>query len=125
MYDEPSIESIQAAPPEALTLMLFRGAVRFGRSARAEIDAGNTAAGAQMVGRVKAIIHELESSLNHDAGPISRHLASIYEYLQRRLMVSLEDPEALDEVVTDLDEFATTWAAVVEQGSGSEALASA
>jgi len=109
----PSPDEIAAAPPDVLTLMLFEGAVRFGRRARHAIDAGRMAEGAELVSRVRAIVRQLDASLNHDAGEISGHLAAIYDYLLRRLAVAVEEADALDEVVADLQELALTWSAVV------------
>lgn len=115
----PSADEIASAPPDVLTLMLFEGAVRFGRRARHAIDTGEVAEGAELVGRVRAIVRELDSSLDHsvddadDAGGVSGHLAAIYDYLLRRLAVAVEEAEALDEVVADLGELAVTWGTLV------------
>lgn len=125
MNQDPTPENIAAATPDMLTLMLFQGAVRFGGEAQDAIAAGDTAAGAHLVGRVRAIVQELQASLNHDAGPISGHLASIYDYLLRRLDVAADDPTALAEVIDDLDDLGQTWGALVESRQSERALASA
>ena len=125
MHQAPTPSEIESATPDVLTLMLFQGAVRFGRQAQAALAAGDVPTGAHLVGRVRAIVAELDRTLNHDAGPISQHLASIYEYLQRRLMVACDEPDALAEVIRDLDEIGSTWAELVEARSGEPALATA
>ena len=125
MHHEPTPSEIESASPDVLTLMLFQGAVRFGRRAERALAGGDTATGAHLVGRVRAIVAELDRTLNHDAGPISGHLASIYDYLQRRLMIACDEPAALAEVITDLAELGTTWGTLVESRSGEAALATA
>lgn len=125
MYQEPTPSEIESASPDVLTLMLFQGAVRFGRQAEDALAGGDVAGGAHLVGRVRAIIAELDRTLNHDAGPISGQLASIYDYLQRRLMVACDEPAALAEVIRDLDELGSTWETLVESRSGEAALATA
>ena len=106
-----------AAPPDVLTLMLFQGAVRFGRQAQSALSAGDAPAGAHLVARVRAIVEELEG--------ISGHLAAIYAYLKRRLAVAADDPAALEEVVGDLEELGRTWEAVVRSRETSGTLAGA
>jgi flagellar protein FliS len=114
MTTEPSPADISSASPDRLTLMLFEGAVRFGRQAQTAIDSGDVPTGAHLVGRVHAIVDELDRSLNPSAGPISGHLGSIYDYLRRRLANAIDEQDALEEVVTDLDELRETWAILVE-----------
>lgn len=125
MHQEPTPEDIATATPDMLTLMLFEGAVRFGGQAQDALSAGDIPAGAHLVGRVRAIVQELDSSLNHAAGPIAGHLASIYEYLLRRLDVAVDDPAALEEVVADLEDLGRTWGTLVESRQAETALASA
>ncbi|MEW6582102.1 MAG: flagellar export chaperone FliS [Actinomycetota bacterium] len=125
MHHEPTPDEIACATPDVLTLMLFQGAVRFGRRAQDALAHGDTAGGAHLIGRVRAIIRELDTTLNHDAGPISGQLASIYEYLQRRLLVACEQPGALAEVVDSLDDLGRTWQEIVESRAGQALAATA
>jgi flagellar secretion chaperone FliS len=125
MHQAPTPSEIESASADVLTLMLFQGAVRFGRQAQDALAEGDVPTGAHLVGRVRAIIAELDRTLNHDAGPISDHLASIYDYLQRRLMVACDEPDALVEVIRDLDGLGSTWATLVEARAGEQALATA
>jgi flagellar secretion chaperone FliS len=125
MNQDPTPENIAAATPDMLTLMLFQGAVRFGGEAQDAIASGDTAAGAHLVGRVRAIVQELQSSLNLDAGPISGHLASIYDYLLRRLDIAADDPTALAEVIDDLDDLGRTWGTLVETRQSEASMATA
>jgi flagellar protein FliS len=125
MHHEPTPADIANATPDMLTLMLFQGAVRFGNQAEEALTTGDTTSGAHLVGRVRAIVQELQGSLNPAAGPISGHLAAIYDYLQRRLDLAVDDTAALREVIVDLDELGRTWGALVESRAAEAALASA
>lgn len=109
----PSPEQIAAAPPEALVLMLFEGAVRFGRQAQEALVAGDRAAAAAHVGRVRAIVQELDRGLNPDAGSITRHLGAIYEYVLRRLEPGTVDAVTVGEVIADLGVLCEAWTALV------------
>jgi flagellar protein FliS len=115
MHSDPSAENVQNASPEGLVLMLFEGAVRFGREARAALDAGDRERGEALVGRVRAIVQELENGLNPSAGSISRHLAAIYEYVLRRLDPTTVDAQTLDEVTADLQVLCEAWTALVDE----------
>jgi flagellar secretion chaperone FliS len=116
----PSPDEITTASPEALVLMLFEGAVRFGREAQEAIAAGDRAAAAVLVGRVRAIVQELDRSLNPDAGSVTRHLGAIYEYVLRRLEPRTVDAATIGEVIADLAVLCEAWTAlVVERRAGS------
>jgi flagellar biosynthetic protein FliS len=97
--------------------MLFEGAVRFGDEARAAFEAGDRDRGEALVGRVRAIVEELETGLNPEAGSISRHLAAIYDYVLRRLDPGTVDADTLGEVTADLAVLCEAWTALVVERS--------
>ncbi len=113
MQSDPRPETIESARPDELVLMLFEGAVRFGRQAVADLDADRDEEAARAVGRVRAILTELDHSLNRDAGVVSRHLAAIYDYLMRRLSAPVVERDAILEVVSDIETLAETWSVLV------------
>ena len=115
MHSSPSVDQIQSASPEDLVLMLFEGAIRFGAEADAALQRGDRAAAAGLVGRVRAIVEELDRSLNPDAGTITRHLAAIYEYVLRRLDPDTVDSATLREVMADLGVLCEAWTALVAE----------
>jgi len=128
MHSTPSPEQVRNASPEDLVLMLFEGAVRFGREAAAAIAEGDPLRGRRLVGRVRAIVEELDRSLNPEAGTITRHLAAIYEYVLRRIAPADVDAATLGEVVADLEVLREAWSALVlerraEAGDTAPALA--
>jgi flagellar secretion chaperone FliS len=113
MHSDPSLEQLRSAPPEDLVLMLYEGAFRFGHEARAALLADDPDRAHELVGRVRAIVAELDRSLNRDAGSISRHLAAIYDYVLRRLEPAEIDAAALDEVIADLGVLCQAWTSLV------------
>ena len=115
MHSTPSPEQVQSASPEDLVLMLFEGAVRFGHQAQDALNAGDRDAGSVLVGRVRAIVEELDRSLNPEAGSITRHLSAIYEYVLRRLEPETIDATTLGEVISDLKVLCEAWTALVAE----------
>jgi flagellar protein FliS len=118
----PSLEQLQSASPEELVLMLFEGAIRFGEEADAAIARGDREAAAGFVGRVRAIVEELERGLNPAAGSITGHLGAIYEYVLQRLDPDTVDSATIGEVVADLQLLCEAWNALLAERD-TEALA--
>lgn len=114
MHADPRLENAESARPDELVLMLFEGAVRFGRQAVAAYDAGRADAEAH-VERVRAILQELDRNLDRRAGTIGRHLGAIYDYLLRRLAGPEVGRDAMSEVVSDIETLAQTWSVLVER----------
>jgi len=115
MHSIPSHEQVQTAAPEDLVLMLFEGAVRFGHQAQEALAADDRETAATLVGRVRAIVDELDRSLNPAAGTITRHLSAIYEYVLRRLEPETIDAPTLGEVIADLEVLCEAWTALVAE----------
>lgn len=115
MLTDLSPARITSAAPEELVLIMFEGALTFIRQAKESLEAGDDAAAEMRVERVKAIVRELDASLNHDAGgEISVHLAAIYDYVLRRLDESGTDMQTLTEVGDDLGALAEAWEGIVQ-----------
>jgi len=115
MHSTPSLEQVQSASPEDLVLMLFEGAVSFGRQAQHALNQGDREKGAALVGRVRAIVEELDRGLNPAAGSITRHLGAIYEYVLRRLEPDTVEAVTVGEVVADLLVLCEAWSALVAE----------
>lgn len=116
MHRDPTPENVESAAPGELIVMLFDGAVRFSKEAREALADGDRAGAEMKAGRVRAIVRELDAALNHDAGPISGHLAAIYDYILRRLEPDTIDDESLDEVTKDLEALGETWTSLARSG---------
>lgn len=115
MHSLPSLEQLQSASPEDLVLMLFEGAIRFGNEADAALARGDRETGAVFIGRVRAIVEELDRGLNPAAGSITRHLGAIYDYVLRRLDPDTVDSATVREVIADLQVLCEAWTALVAE----------
>ena len=115
MHSTPSLEQVQSASPEDLVLMLFEGAIRFGNEADEALVRGDRATAAGLIGRVRAIVEELDRGLNPAAGSITRHLGAIYEYVLRRLDPDVVDSPTLREVMADMQVLCEAWTALCEE----------
>lgn len=115
MHTDPNPDVIASARPDELILMLFEGAVRFGRDCVRHLDADRDAAASESLMRVRDILTELDANLDRNAGAISRHLAAIYDYLIRRLSTPVVERDTILEVVGDIETLAQTWAVLVKR----------
>jgi flagellar protein FliS len=120
---DPRPETIESARPDELVLMLFEGAVRFGGQAVDAFDEGRDADAAALVGRVTAILEELDRSLDRGVGTVGRQLGAIYDYLLRKLRATHVDRVAVAEVVADVADLAETWAVLVSRNEAELAAA--
>ena len=117
----------QTAAPGELVLMLYRGAARFVSSAIEAIEAKDVAAAHNGLIRAQDIINELRSTLDVErGGEIGGNLASIYEYLNRRLLEAnvRKDVEPAREVLKLLRELLPAWEEAVRQTKAGAAAAS-
>ena len=106
---------VPSASPHKLILMLFDGALHSIRSARMQIQHRNIAAKAENISKAIAIIGELNDSLNHDeGGEIAANLASLYDYMARRLVeANLKNQvEPLNEVDQLLSGLKEAWVTI-------------
>ena len=111
---------VLAASPVGLIRLLYRGALDAVRAARACLHARDIAGRSRQIDKASRIVAELTASLDHaKGGDISRSLAELYDYMQRRLNdANFQQIEApLGEVEGLLSTMLEAWEAV----SGAEA----
>lgn len=111
---------VLAASPVGLIRLLYRGALDAVRAARACLHARDIAGRSRQIAKASRIVAELTASLDHaKGGEISRTLAELYDYMQRRLNdANFQQVEApLVEVESLLSTVLEAWDAV----SGTEA----
>ena len=104
--------AVEGANPHQLIQMLYEGALERIAAARGHIQRGETARKGEQIGKAIGIIGGLREGLNEEAGgEIAGNLASLYEYMERRLFqANLESNTAiLDEVAGLLREIKTAW----------------
>jgi flagellar secretion chaperone FliS len=97
-YQAYQSNSVFTATPEQLVIMLYDGALRFSRRALGAWANGDKPGATTAVGRVTAIVHELNATLDMDkGGEIAENLRSIYTFLSGYLVESVtqQDPVKL------------------------------
>ena len=113
-YKNIGVESaVMNASPHQLIVMLFDGAHSALIRARLFLDAGHLAEkGLALSKAINIIDNGLKSALNMEAGgELSINLASLYEYMVRRLLIANlhNDVEAIVEVENLLNNIADAW----------------
>jgi flagellar protein FliS len=115
--------SILTASPGQLVLMLYDGALRSlaltrEAFARPPEDMARIAVINQQLLKAQAIIHELQSTLNHDAGgEFSRRMDGLYDYFNRRLIEAnlRKQIEPVIEVERLLTEVRNAWSEMLHK----------
>jgi flagellar secretion chaperone FliS len=101
---------VTTATPAELTLMLYNGAIKFIKQAKASLQVNDLEKVNDYCLRVQSILHELIGSLKHDI-PISQQFLKMYDYMLRRMMEANvnKDAVALEEVEDFFVQFRDTW----------------
>jgi len=109
---------VLSADPIELVRILYQAATGAVRDARRHLAAGQIAARSRAISKAYDILLELTSVLDHErGGEISGRLASLYDYMQRKLIeANLQQSDApLAEVVGLLATLAEAWDSVQQQ----------
>jgi len=103
---------VLTADPMELVRLLYRAAVEATRAASAHLAAGRIAERSRQISKAHAILTQLSASLDHArGGTLSRSLAELYDYMQRRLLEanSRQKAEPLAEVESLLATLLAGW----------------
>ncbi|MEW6743068.1 MAG: flagellar export chaperone FliS [Planctomycetota bacterium] len=95
-------DTIKTASKEKILMMMFDGALRFARQAQTRMRDRDVAGAGLALGRLQAIIGELNAALDHSiGGETSRNLARLYQYASECIVASniSRRAEGLDIVV--------------------------
>ena len=106
---------IEEASPHRLIQMLMEGALDKIRVAKSCMEHGKIPEKVRNINWVLSIVDGLQNSLDMEkGGDIAHHLDSLYDYIQRRLIVANmeNDPAILDEVAGLLMEIKSAWDAI-------------
>lgn len=101
--------------------MLMDGVLERTATAKGAIERGNTVLKGECISRSIAIVDTLRASLNHEqGGEIAANLASLYDYMEKRLLEANlgNDPLILDEIVALMQEIKLGWDAIPEAMQG-------
>jgi flagellar protein FliS len=103
---------IDDASPHRLIAMLLDGAIERVTSAVGAMERGEIGATGESIGKAISIVDNLRVSLDQQkGGQISENLASLYEYMTRRLLEAnaTKDTAMLTEVGSLLKEIKVAW----------------
>ena len=103
---------VESRTPLELVVMLYDGALRFLAEARVAIERRDVPARRAAMGRALAIVAELQSTLNMEAGgELSTSLDQLYSFVTLRLTEasSAQDVAPLDEAVRVLSTLREGW----------------
>ncbi|WP_035247287.1 flagellar export chaperone FliS [Desulfogranum mediterraneum] len=109
--------TVNAASPEQLMLMLYDGAIRFLGQAILAIENQMIDKRAHFINKASAIISEFAATLDHDQNAqLAEDLDALYSYMLGRLQDGNlhNDAEPLEEVKKMLRELRQTWAQAIE-----------
>lgn len=112
---------IMTASPEELRLMLYDGALKFCRQAKAALEKKNFEESYNNLMRAQKIVLELSTSLNHDADPqLCQRLSALYTYVYRLLVdanMKRETP-IVDEAIKLIEYERETWQMLMKKLAG-------
>ena len=107
--------AVESADPHTLVKMLIDGALERINIAKLNMSQGDIVHKGESISRAISIIDGLKISLDmKDGGEIAQNLASLYDYMQRKLLeANLHDKvENLDEVLSLINEIKAGWQAI-------------
>lgn len=116
-YRSESVMAAEFADPHTLVSMLINGAVERIAQARGAMAHGMTARKGERVGKAISIIESLRATLDMErGGEVAANLASLYEYMTRRLLHANlhNDAAALDEVSRLLNDIKGGWEGIAD-----------
>jgi flagellar protein FliS len=106
---------VLTADPIELVNLLYQACTQAVREARRHLAEGRIAERSQEISQACAIVIELASALDHErGGEISRRLALLYDYMQRRLLeANMQQSDApLADVLGLLSTLSEAWAGI-------------
>ena len=118
-YEAYKKTQIQTADQGSLILMCYEGAINSLKKARNAQLEGSEQSREHALGKAQSILWELSNSLNHDAGEIAKNLEALYNYMIRRIVDAgyNHNLEAIDEVITYLQELKGSWEQIIRKSS--------
>jgi flagellar protein FliS len=112
---------IMTASPEELRLMLYDGALKFCRQAKASLEKKSYEDSYNNLMRAQKIVLELSTSLNHDADPqLCQRLSALYTYVYRLLVDANMKRETaiVDEAIKLIEYEREAWQMLMKKLAG-------
>lgn len=109
-YQQYAQNQVTTATPEELTHLLYKGAVKFITLAIKAVEGNNLEEAHTNIVKAQNIYRELLVTLD-EKYPISKNLASLYEYIIERLVQAnvKKDKEELNQALGMSKEFVEVW----------------
>ena len=109
--------SVMSAPPEALVVMLYDGALRFLFQAAVAMRERQIEVAHRKLRRAEDIILHLRDALDMEQGEISERLHAIYVFYLNHLRQARldQDPTKVEQVRAMLAELREAWAAISQR----------
>lgn len=110
--------AVMTATPEKLQLMLYDGAIRFGRQARDAIIARNFELSCEKLLRTQQIVTAMQDGLRPEVNPqLCKQMSDLYRFIYDRLVAAntRHDVTALDEALQILEHQRETWRLLMEK----------
>jgi flagellar protein FliS len=117
-YAQYRTVSTTTGGPGELLLLLYQAAIKNVGQGRTAIDCGRPALAHSHLMRAQEIITALQNTLDfQQGGEIATTLASLYTFMQRRLMTANVNKEVapLDEVLPILRQLLSAWQVAVRE----------
>jgi flagellar protein FliS len=115
------LSGVTDASPHHMIGMLLDGALGGLASAKGAATRKNVGMQGEQIGKSIRIIDTLRASLDHErGGDISSNLASLYDYMEQRLLEAniSSDVKMLDEVISLLKEVRSGWETIPQELRG-------
>ncbi len=109
---EYKANSVTTQTPGRIVVMLYDGAIRFLKEALAAIERNDFAEKGLKIDKALAIINELNSSLDVQAGgEIAENLRRLYLFMQEHLVFASmrKDKRAIADVISLLEQINAGW----------------
>lgn len=114
-------QEVEGATKGKLVLLLYDGAIKFMRVAGKAIEEKNIQEAHNNIMKAQNIVYELMSTLNMDAGEISRNLMRLYDFMIWQLIDANKekDKDKLENVIKLMSSLREAWRDVVQKEEGS------
>ena len=113
-------QEVEGATKGKLILLLYDGAIKFMRISMKAIDEKDIPTAHKNIMKAQNIIYELMSSLNMDAGDISKNLMRLYDFMIWQLIEANKEKnkDKVESVVQLMSNLREAWREVVQKEEG-------
>jgi flagellar protein FliS len=120
-YDKYRQSSVNTSSPSQLLLMMFDGAIRFGKAALEGMETSDYSKVSTNLGKAQTIVNELITTLDNSYD-VSKSLAALYEYINHLLIESnIKKTKApAEEAIGYLMELRVTFAEAAKLTAGQD-----